>query len=95
MLNKESPPYIILINILETCPWAIFTYYILWKNKCDKSFTILKNDIEDDYIISPTLFKEYLFDLSQVQAISYKDLKDSINIEILYPNVDAEGYILC
>ncbi len=79
---KESPPYVTLINILETCPWAIFTYYLLWKDRSKNAFEIDKKDIQDAYIISPTLFKEYLFDLSQVDAI-------------LYPPIDATGYPLC
>lgn len=91
----QTPPYCWLIQILENCPWAIFTFYLLWKNQENNTLLVDSKDIEKKYIISPTLFCEYLSDLSQLKILTYTKSSKQIKIEFLPLEILAEGKTIC
>lgn len=95
MIEKELPPHNTLIEILDTSPWAIHLYYLLWKNQEDNRLIIFIEDVEDVFYISPTLLKEYLFDLAELSILTFQLKNDKIVVELLPQDIVAEGKTLC
>lgn len=95
MQETEYPSYQSLLEILDICPWAIHTYFILYKNHERFSLKVYLEDVEDIYLISPAIFKQHLLDLTRLDILSFQLANDFIKIK-LYPNeIDAEGLMLC
>jgi len=99
MDEEIRPPYNLLLEILHECPWTMHVFSILWKNQERFSLKVYMEDVEDIYLISTTIFKQYLLDLSKIDALSFQLCNDHIKIK-LYPNysddeIDAKGLTLC
>jgi len=79
---KEMPPVKYFIRVLKNCPQASYLYMQIWKKK-DKNRKIIiqKEDVRKNFLISPTVFKNFLGRLTYLNVLQYTE-KDACCFEI-------------
>ena len=64
-------------RVLQSCPQAALLYVSLWKLKDRKGkFSVLKNGLKKQFLLSPTLFRNLLIALSRVDILEFEETLD-------------------
>jgi hypothetical protein len=81
---NHFPPSQYLLRVLKYWPRSALLYIQLWKGRGKKFVINIKcNKIRKDFQISPTLFKNLLFALSDLNLITFEYTPDDYIINVM------------
>jgi hypothetical protein len=80
---NNYPPRRSFERVLKICPKSATLYIHLWKAQ-DKHAKVLvaKNEIRKNYSISPTLFRNHLYDLKTLNLLFFVEKDGEFRIDI-------------
>lgn len=85
------PPFQLFISILNHSPLSAFLYATLWEQAKEKNCAhvlVKKKDTKREYYISPTRFKNQLFELTKWDAVKVRETNQFYEIRL---NTNAKG----
>jgi hypothetical protein len=91
----DYPTYPNLIRCFESCPGAIFTYVLIWKNAVSEELFIHKEDVRSDYLTDLNIFTQELCDLREAKLLEFNEDSQSFYITLPIDHTPGEGRILC
>ncbi len=84
MKYSDFPPCDLFIAILENAPKAAHFYLKLWAWKDAKNYVkIEKREVRHEFLLSPTLFRNYCVELMILKKIDFSENKDQFQVKIL------------
>ena len=85
MLNYDDfPPIRLFTRVLQNSPKAASIYVTIWHKSIKSEYLIRKKDIKKTLLISPTIFRQNLIDLTRLDLISYQEAGDFFTIKHLH-----------
>ena len=86
---NQFPPYKYFMRVLKNCPRSAYLYFHLWKKRGKYlSLKIIKKDIRKEFLLSPTLFRNFLGPLAYLNLVSFEETDLHYEIDVLGPNLD-------
>lgn len=75
---NDFPPFTTFKKVLKNCPQSALVYASLYKiNKEETApISIRKKETINKFLTSPTLFRNYLLSLSNLEVLSFEENKD-------------------
>jgi hypothetical protein len=84
----DFPPTKYFLRALKNCPQSAFLYTQIWARRGkNMSFQIDKKEIRKDYLVSPTLFRNLLTPLMNLNLVYLNENSDKFHIDILGPHL--------
>ena len=81
---SDFPPFRYFTRVLKSCPKSALLYAQIWDKKgLNMSFVIEKKEVQKDYLISPTVFRNLLVSLMFLNLVHFKEDDGEFHIDVL------------
>ena len=86
---SDFPPLLCFKRILLSTPQSAYLYVSLWKLKQESDrISIKRTAIKKNFLISPTLFRNYLLALGRLELLTFEETTYFFNIAFPRRNED-------
>jgi hypothetical protein len=86
---EDFPPYEYFLMVLKSSPKSALLYIDLWNFKDEEfSFFVKKEDILNKFLVTPTLFRNFLIPLVGMKLLSIKETQTTYTIELVSYDCD-------